>query len=209
MKKAAETVELQPIKVEGFSVTLVGDSPLIVHRWSEKAKKQILDAQMRKAKSGKEMRNPVRDFAESLYWLSEMPEIENEADFEAAIKAGAKFGFPATAFKQAAVSAGFRGKILKNKVETYAAFHIENELVEIVGLPTLREDMVRLGMGVADIRFRAEFKIWETTLDIRYNVNATSPEILVNLFNLGGFGVGVGEWRSEKGGEFGRFHVKC
>jgi len=203
-------VELKPILVESFSVSLIGDSPLICHRWSEKAKKQILDTQMKKAKSAKEARNPVRDFAESLYWLTPKPEIEDEADFEAALKNGAKFGFPSTAFKQAAVSAGYRAGVLKNKVEMLGAFHINDELVEIVGLPELREDMVRLAGigGTADIRFRAEFRDWETTLEIRYNANATSPEIIINLFNLAGFSTGIGEFRCEKGGRFGSFHVK-
>jgi hypothetical protein len=29
----------------------------------------------------------------------------------------------------------------------------------------------------------------------------------VNLFNTAGFGVGIGEWRSEKDGQHGMFHV--
>ena len=30
---------------------------------------------------------------------------------------------------------------------------------------------------------------------------------IINLINRAGFGVGVGEWRPEKGGEYGRFMV--
>jgi len=45
-------------------------------------------------------------------------------------------------------------------------------------------------------------------LDIKYDANAITPEILVNMFNYGGFAVGVGEWRVEKGGQYGMFHVK-
>ena len=30
---------------------------------------------------------------------------------------------------------------------------------------------------------------------------------IVNLFNTAGFGVGIGEWRSEKDGQYGSFHV--
>jgi len=209
-KQKELSVELKPVKVESFTITLVGDSPLLSHKWSEKAKRQILDAQMKRAKTGRETRNPVKDFVESLYWITPMPEIEDEADFEKAKKAKARFGFPSTAFKQAAVSAGFRAGVLKNKVETYGAFHIDGDLVMIKGLPTLHESMVRLSgiSGAADIRFRAEFKIWETSFTIRYNSAVTSPEILINLFNLGGFSVGVGEWRPEKSGQHGMFHVK-
>ena len=40
-----------------------------------------------------------------------------------------------------------------------------------------------------------------------YNASAVSPEQIINYFNIGGFGVGVGEWRPEKDGQWGRFHV--
>lgn len=87
------------------------------------------------------------------------------------------------------------------------AFHIQGELVEIVGEPKPREDMVRVGMGTADIRYRAEFSPWKVRLSLSYNAGALSPEQIVNLFNIAGFGVGVGEWRPEKDGSYGRFHV--
>lgn len=35
------TITLPPLKIERLSLTLVGDSPLIVHAWSEKAKRQM------------------------------------------------------------------------------------------------------------------------------------------------------------------------
>ena len=47
------TVVLPPLQIETVNVTLIGDTPLIVHRWSEKAKKQMLDKQMKKASAGK------------------------------------------------------------------------------------------------------------------------------------------------------------
>jgi len=43
MAKQEVSVELKPIKIESFQVTLIGDSPLICHKWSEKAKKEKRD----------------------------------------------------------------------------------------------------------------------------------------------------------------------
>ena len=131
-----------------------------------------------------------------------------EKAFEKAIKSGAKFGFPSTAFKQAAASGGFRSGVLKNKVVMLGAFHIDGELVEIKGIPSLREDMIKLMGSTADLRYRGEFKEWQTTFVVKYNSSVTSPEIIVNLFSLAGFAVGIGEWRPEKSGSFGMFHVK-
>jgi hypothetical protein len=209
-KKTEEVVELKKIEISYLPLTIVGDSPLIVHAWDKKAKREILDKQMKKAKAVKEARNPIADVINSLYWLEGEPKEMTEESFVAAIKNGAKFGFRSTAFKEAAVSAGYRAGVIKNKVSAYAAFHIDGEFVEIAGKPEPREDMVRLAGpgGVADIRFRGMFKEWKAMVNIKYCPNLISAEILINLFNLGGFSCGVGEWRVEKGGEFGMFHVQ-
>lgn len=42
---------------------------------------------------------------------------------------------------------------------------------------------------------------------MRFNRNVLSAAQIVNLFNTAGFGVGIGEWRSEKDGHYGMFHV--
>lgn len=67
---------------------------------------------------------------------------------------------------------------------------------------------MRVGMGVADIRYRCEFKEWSAVVKIRYNASVLSEAQIRNLFNVAGFGVGIGEWRPEKDGSFGMFHVE-
>lgn len=195
-------IELPPLKISTMRVTLIGDSPLISHRWAEKAKKEMLDKQMKKAKRGKDAKEPFRDFIESLYWLSEKPTDATPDDY----MTGAKFGFPVVAFKAAAVDACSHVDGV-TKVEARGAFHLVGEFATIEGTPLIREDMVRVGMGTADIRYRGEFKEWRTTLTIRYNVNILSPEQIINLFNTAGFAIGVGEWRPQRDGSYGMFHV--
>ena len=207
--KKEESITIPAINIQTAIIRVVGDSPLIMHKWSEKAKKEILDKQMKKAKTkGHDAKDPVRDFIDSIYWLKGEPEEKTESGFEAAIKNGARFGFPSVAFKASAVAAGFRVGVTKNMVSMNAAFHIDGEFVEIKGIPEMREDMVRVGMGVADIRYRGEFKDWSAEFSVRYNASAISLEQLVNLFNLGGFACGVGEWRAEKGGTYGMYHIE-
>lgn len=66
--------DIPAIEISTFELTLVGDSPLIVHAWSEKAKKEILDKQMKVAKTKvRSIRNPAADFIDSLYWLTKKP----------------------------------------------------------------------------------------------------------------------------------------
>lgn len=207
--KNNETVSIPAINIQYATITVVGDSPLIVHKWSEKAKKEILDKQMKRAKTkGHDAKDPVLDFIDSLYWLDGEPEEKTEEGFAKAIQNGARFGFPSVAFKASAVAAGYRSGVTKNLVSMYGAFHIDGEFVEINGVPDMREDMCKVGMGVADIRYRGEFKEWSATFQVKYNASAISLEQLVNLFNLGGFACGLGEWRIEKGGSYGAYHVK-
>lgn len=194
-KAVTSKVEEQPVealRIDKRTVTLrlVGDSPLICHKWSEKAKKEMLDKQMKKAKTAKVAKDPQRDYEESLYALP-----------------GGGYGFPCVAFKSAAVGACRFTDGVKMTVAR-GAFHVVGELAAIEGDPSMREDMVRVGMGTADIRYRGEFKQWATNLTITYNAAALSVEQIVNLYNLAGFGVGVGEWRPEKDGSYGRFHVE-
>jgi len=184
------TVVLPPLQIETVNVTLIGDTPLIVHRWSEKAKKQMLDKQMKKASAGKEAKDPDRDFRESLYVLED-----------------GSYGFPIIGFKAAAVTACTSIGSM-TKVAARQAFHVDGEFAIIEGdEPKMREDMVRVGMGTADIRYRGEFKNWFTTIAVKYNANVMSAEQILNLMQTAGFAVGVGEWRPEKDGQFGRFHV--
>lgn len=215
-KKAEENgihIEIEPFDIQTFTMKIVGDSPLISHAWSHKAKKMILDKQKKKANTGREVRRPMVDFAESLYWLTEKPDFDGMTDEQAAdvlaeIIPKSKFGFPVTAFKSAAIDAGYQQGVLAKKSTARGAFHIQGEFAVIDGIPTPREDMVRIGMGVADISFRAEFKTWSTELLIKYNARAISMEQIINLFMLGGFSNGVGDWRPAKDGSFGTFHVE-
>lgn len=218
--KKIETVEIKPIEMNTVEVTLIGDTPLIMHAWSEKAKRMMLEAQQGKAKGKKkEVKNPVDDFIQSMYWLDGMPNTagKNEEDceelFTQAIQNGARFGFPVTAFKQAAISAAYRMGWTKDKMSLRGVFFIESDfgdMAEIVSdVPEMREDMVKIGMGTADIRYRGEFKNWRTTFRIKYNVNGQySLENILNILNAGGMVCGVGEWRPERDGQFGMFHVK-
>ena len=188
---APTTIEVPNFARGRVTLTVKGDSPLICHAWSDKAKKMMLDKQMKKAKGGKEAKDPEQDFYDSLYHHPD-----------------GGYGFPVVGFKASAVSACRYVDGLPMTVAR-GAFHINGELVKLEGSdPTMREDMVRVGMGTADIRYRGQFDPWSAKLDLVYNPQALSIEQIVNLFNIAGFGVGVGEWRPEKDGQYGRFHVQ-
>lgn len=189
-KPTEQAITLPALNIQFLRIRLVGDSPLICHAWSEKAKREMLDKHMKKAKQAKAAKDPEADYRDSLYTHPD-----------------GGYGFPSVAFKNAAVDAcsSIAGV---TKVEARGAFHIIGDLVKIEGEPSPREDMVRVGMGTADIRYRGEFRSWATEITLRYNANVLSPEQIANLFNTAGFAVGVGEWRPQRDGSFGMFHVE-
>lgn len=211
--KNEQVLEIRPIELETVTLKIVGDTPLIMHAWSEKAKREMLEKQMKVTKTkSRDAKNPVEDFIRSMYWLTDMPTEMTEEGFEKAIEQGARFGFPVTAFKQAAISASYRMGWSKDKMSLRGVFFIEgdeNQMIEIHSdTPIMREDMVKVGMGTADIRYRGEFRGWWAELRITYNKNGQyTLEQIINIVNAGGYVCGVGEWRPERDGQYGMFHV--
>ena len=183
-------IELPPLSIRTVEITIVGDSPLICHRWSAKAKTAMLSKQMRRGVQARPAKDPEQDYMDSLYPLP----------------AGG-YGFPTVGLKSAAVDACSHIANV-TKVQARGSFHINGEFVRIDGEPTMREDMVRIGMGTADIRYRGEFKKWSATFEVRYNSNVITSEQIMNLFNTSGFAIGIGEWRPSKDGSYGMFHVE-
>ncbi|MGB3830901.1 MAG: hypothetical protein WA975_03445 [Mesorhizobium sp.] len=199
-------IELPALQIGLMEVTLIGDSPLIVHAWSHKAKREMLDKQMKKAKGAKEAKDPKADYEASMYRLAD-----------------GGYGFPSIGFKTAAVTAGTSVAGL-TKIAARQAFHVLGEDVDIKGAfdgsvsrvnlariggdePHMREDMARVGLGTADLRYRAEFSKWHAKVLVRYNQGVLSESQILNLLNTAGFAVGIGEWRPERNGANGMFHV--
>lgn len=199
-------IVVRPIKRQTIQLWLIGDEPLICNAWSEKAREEMRLSQgiglpadqpaPKKSKAKHKAKDPKACFMGSLYPLPE-----------------GGYGFPTIAFKAAAVSAGrFTGAKM---TEIRGSMFIRGEMAKLHGSePEMREDMVRVGgmgpgTGKADLRYRGEFKRWAVCLEIDFNAAMIGPSQIVDLFNNAGFGIGVGEWRPEKGAgnSFGRFHV--
>lgn len=193
-------ITIDRIAAETLLVPIVGTAPLIVHAFSEKAKRQMLDAQQGRAKV-KEKRDPQADYESGFY------RIEPGA-------AESVYGFPVTAFKAATIGAArFYGKaVTMTSLRQFLFMHgvmtpaCTQQLVPIVGEPRMREDMVRVGQGT-DLRYRPEFLAWSAVLKVTYVTSAIARDSVLSLIDAGGMGVGVGEWRPEKRGEFGTYRI--
>lgn len=190
----APAVHIQRIAAETLRIPIVGTAPLIVHQWSAKAKQQMLDAQQGR-KTVKQIRDPQADYESSLYRTAD------------------GYGFPTLAFKAATVGAArFFGKSVRMTELRQFLFMTgvpsadgSQILTPIEGEPKQREDMVRVGMGGTDLRYRGEFQEWRAALTVTFVTTALSRESVLSLIDAGGLGVGVGEWRPEKRGQNGTY----
>lgn len=196
--KADDTiaVELPRLIEHRFEVTIKEKTPLIVHAWSEKARKEMRDKQQGRAKSAREPKDPKKEF-EGAKYLDEK----------------GRDCIPIMAIKNAMVNAA---RFADNMKMTFlrGAFFVENpEGAGRMLLPisfkkcVMREDNVRVGMGTADLRYRPEYQGWSAKFLISLNNNAITPEQILHMLQLAGYSIGLCEWRPEKDGPFGRFIV--
>jgi len=192
MAKSVTIIEIPEIKKQKLTLNIVGDTGLITHCWAEKAIKEIQEKQAGKPKQGKKPNRDLdEDYRASLYWLNEH----------------GMFGFKAIAFKAAAVRAANDVGVPMTLARRW--FRVPGEFVPIeFDRIEMRTDSVKIGQGTTDLRYRAEFVKWRCKLEIEFNASTTNAAQIVNLFNTAGFGVGIGEWRPEKNGINGTFHVE-
>ncbi len=197
---AIERFHLPEMQLRSMTLDIVGTSPLIMHRWSEKAKKQMRDKHAKKAKTPKEVRDPVKDFTEATYFLARNPD---------------RYGVSAHAFYSAALDAALA--LGAKKSEMRRAFSVrpdaftgDGPMVELYTPkpPTMREDPVVVGIAQPDLRYRPEFTEWSCNVRVVFDSRQVSAEQIANLFRQAGFSTGIGEWRQEKEGFYGAFDVR-
>jgi hypothetical protein len=194
-QKAEVVVNLKPINVQRMQITIEGTSPLIMHQWSEKAKRQMREKGTGKKTKEREVRNPEAESRAATYMMKD-----------------GKYGVPLLALKSAIITAAHKDLGIEKTLVRKALFIRGNTaelmLPMVCSKPTIREDFVRVGNNAADIRYRPHFEEWSVAIDIEYDADLLQPGDIVNLINRAGFGVGICEWRPENGGEFGRFRVR-
>lgn len=201
------TIQITPIDLRQIAVPIRGNSPYVQHRFSQKAKLKIAEAQMKGSQSrSKKVREP-RDF---------------EADFEAATHRDSegRFGIPAAAFRNAMIdvcrAAGFmmtRARIaIFVKHDTYDD-EDESPLIFIEGERIRYDAAVRNETGVVDLRARPMWREgWTATIRIEFDAGMVSASDVVNLLDRAGVQIGIGEGRhfskNSNGVGFGLFRVE-
>lgn len=207
--KTSGTILIPAMTVGRCKIEILGTSPLLVHRFSEKARRQMEEKQQGAATKAKEKRDPQADYFASMYVISGDPRKDDEG--VASDQCKAVHGMPAGGIKNAMVRAGKAcGAVM---TDLRGAFFIKGDgvcdgtsMVRVHFDKCERFDApVTLQGSTRDMRYRASYEGWRCELEITFNSSTVGIAQLVNLLRVAGFGVGLCEWRPECNGERGRF----
>lgn len=189
---ATQTVQIKAPNLQTTIFRIIGTSPFVQAKFSEKAKNQIRETQQAgsQAKS-KKVREPK--------------------DFDAVCDASVHYskegwpGIPAGAFRAAMISAcrlvGFKMTLAKLSVFVEADGFDRDEgtpLVRLIADKYRRVDMhVRNATGVVDLRSRPMWDEWQADVKVKYDADQFSIADISNLMSRVGQQVGIGEGRPD------------
>lgn len=192
-------VEVVPIEIQEITFRLLGVTPLICNRQSEKAKHSLLLPEPRKNKAQREQtlkHVPLDEFRASPY---------RNRDPSAPTLLHMPGGMFKKCLAQAAIDIPGASKAQVGRLVSLVSTQIN-----LYGVPHLRADMVRqAGMTrTPDVRFRACLPEWAVEVTYSYVSSVITPNSIANLLAAAGMIVGVGDYRVEKGaGDFGKFRI--
>lgn len=192
----AKLITLQPMRLVYVTLRLIGmGGPMIQHQWDEKAKTMLRDKLVQGIKTRERgLRKP-----------------EEEAEAAAYKTEDGRYGILMKALKSAIISVAHKNQGIEKTLVRKALFYLgghnavapfENNLQYEIG-----EDMVRVGNGATDMRWRPYFGEWSALVTFQVDRALLHVQDFVQLVELAGSRTGLCEMRPEKGGDCGRFRV--
>lgn len=197
-KQTEEEVIVPKVETETFSCYLLGTSPLIMNRVSEKAARELLLPRRKTAadKAGSLKHNPPDEYRASAY--------QSVGD-----AFPTRLLMPTLAFKSAlcSVAVDIPGAA---KAQIGRLTYVNGDYVSVYGVPKLRMDIVRSAdmNRTPDVRTRATLAQWACRVSVTFVRPILRQQSVVNLLAAAGVMRGVGDYRQEKGrGNYGLFKL--
>lgn len=195
MAKNTLSIVIPEIMNQELIVDIVGRTPLLIKRFDEKTQQGIEEAQQGVAKRKKEPRQPAEE--------CERARIKDEKGRDCIRAIWLKKGM--------AAMGGYFG-IPRGNVEQ--GVYVVGDLLPIQfhgKKPIMNTSRVRVGVGSmakTSVAYRPEFRGWVVKgVRIGYDASVLTPHQVISLLQHAGGKNGIGEWRPQKGGDFGRFDV--
>lgn len=196
---AEESVDIIKVSQGTVECCILGTSPLILNRMSEKAKHELLLPRGRKTaveKATTLKHNPIEEYRASSYRISDD-------------KAPTHLAHLTTAFKGSLRQAALDMPGAK-KSQIGRLTYVEGEYVGIFGEPKLFMSVTRSAdmNKTPDVRTRAIVPKWACHLTVTFVQPLIRNQAVANLLAAAGITIGVGDWRPEKGsGSYGQFKL--
>jgi len=195
------TIKIPAPNFREMTVTIRGKTPLLCDRYGERTMALLEDREAHPSRrAAKKVRDPEGELRDCLYVIAS----ENGDP--------ARYGFPASAIKKAIISAAGRfagldkmGPTLGGAIQIDAT---DGDLLELRGPePRPRKDPRSIKGVRSSIIYRMEFAEWEIDVPVTYDADLLDEAQILNLLARAGEQVGIGNWRPEKKGVFGRFEI--
>lgn len=193
-------IEIPQTEIGQIETGILGLTPYLHNRMSEKARRTLLYPSPRKntaERAASLKHDPVEEFRASPYTLID----DDDAPTFLAVMA--------SAFKGAMMTAALDLPGV-SKAQIGRLVWVEGHYVPIYGDAKLHMSVTRSAdIGkTPDIRTRAITPEWAAQIVISYVKPLINERTIVNLLTTGGRSSGVGDWRPEKGkGTFGQFRL--
>ena len=177
-----------------LKIQLKGTTPLLMDKFPDSVREQILDKQKGLTQGKKQLRDMDNEFEGAFHRLP------NE-----------KIGFPAQGFKSAMIeSTSFVGSRDFSKKLLKGIQIINSEGNDLVEIKYKNISKLKHYPKLGNTKVSPMLEEWSCELIIQYDQNNISPQDLVSLLNYAGFYYGIGIWspRAKCGGKYGMYEVK-
>lgn len=201
------SVTIKPPNFGRAEFHIIGNAPLVIHRFSHKVKEQMrTKMETGKAASSKKEREAK----------------DSDDTFNAAryIAKDGWDGFHAGAIRNACISAcrlvGFKMTLAKMSVfveaDGWDAIEPQIPLIRIIGKAVRQDDMARVETGQPYVTIRAAYHDWSAKVKIRWDADQFTLDDVSSLMSRVGMQVGIGEGRPDSknsaGMGWGTFDLK-
>lgn len=198
-KEESGEIVIQVVDKGVLEFCILGKSPLIMNRMSQKVWFELLAPKGKKnatEKASSLKHDPIKEFRDAPYRMADP-------------KAPTLLAILPTAFKRAMGTAALDTPGAK-KAQIGRLVYVEGEQLPVYGVPkvfmaiTRSADMNR----TPDVRTRAILPEWACRLTVTFTKPLLREQSISNLLAAAGFQSGVGDWRQEKGsGSYGSFEL--
>jgi len=198
-KDASASLDILKIQRGEFTVAIIGRTPLIMNRLSEKAKQQLLFPSPPKTKADKQANlkhDPLAEFRASAHRITDE-------------SAPTLLAIPTTALKGAMRTAALEMPGT-TKAQIGRLTYIDGALIPVYGVPQVLCSVTRMADAAKtpDVRTRVIVPEWALVATVTYVEPQLKGPAVANLLAAAGVMMGVGDWRPEKGsGSYGQFDI--